>query len=55
MDLNLVGFFTANDGLHGDELWNTDGTETGTVIVKDIIPVHTEGNLIVAVASAVLR
>jgi len=31
-------FFTANDGSTGVELWKTDGTEAGTVRVKDINP-----------------
>ncbi len=30
--------FAANDGIHGEELWITDGTEAGTSIVKDINP-----------------
>jgi len=31
-------FFTAIDGINGFELWKTDGTAAGTVMVKDINP-----------------
>jgi ELWxxDGT repeat protein len=29
-------YFSATDGIHGIEPWKTDGTEAGTVMVKDI-------------------
>lgn len=31
-------YFAANDDVHGNELWESDGTPEGTKIVKDILP-----------------
>lgn len=32
----VLVFFVTADGIHGKELWTSDGTEAGTVMVKDI-------------------
>ncbi|RYZ52871.1 MAG: hypothetical protein EOO14_16180 [Chitinophagaceae bacterium] len=34
--LNGKLLFMANDGVHGEEIWVTDGTEAGTSLLKDI-------------------
>ena len=35
---NGVVFFAADDGVHGGELWRTDGTAAGTFLVADVEP-----------------
>jgi ELWxxDGT repeat protein len=37
-DVGGTLFFAANDGVHGEELWRSDGSAAGTVLVKDIHP-----------------
>ncbi len=35
-------YFTCDDGVYGEELWATDGTSTGTRLIRDILsPAHT--------------
>lgn len=41
---NSTLFFNADDGVHGMELWKTDGTSEGTVLVKDIYPGSTSSD-----------
>ena len=35
--------FEADDGEHGGELWRSDGTAEGTVLVRDVFPGFTSG------------
>jgi ELWxxDGT repeat protein len=35
-NINGTLFFRANDGIHGIDLWKTDGTPEGTQLVKDL-------------------
>ena len=40
---NLIDFkgtlyFSANDGVHGREPWASDGSSTGTRLVRDVVP-----------------
>jgi ELWxxDGT repeat protein/VCBS repeat-containing protein len=37
-------YFGANDGVHGNELWKTDGTTSGTVMVSNIAPGSASSN-----------
>lgn len=39
-----IYFFSANDGVHGIELWRSNGTPAGTWMVKDIQPGATGSN-----------
>jgi ELWxxDGT repeat protein len=44
-------FFEANDGVHGKELWKTDGTSAGTSMVSDINPSDGSGAILNLITS----
>ena len=37
-DIGATMYFTNNDPVTGNELWKSDGTSAGTVLVKDMVP-----------------
>ncbi|MEM7555416.1 MAG: ELWxxDGT repeat protein [Cyanobacteria bacterium P01_A01_bin.84] len=45
LPINQTLYFTANDGVNGQELWKSDGTGEGTVLVKDINPGSKDSNI----------
>ena len=45
VNVNGLLYFTAWDAAHGTELWRSDGTSAGTMMVKDIYP-GTAGSLV---------
>ena len=48
--VNGIAYFVANDGVHGRQLWRSDGTEAGTTMV-----VETPGNNGVALMAATVN
>ncbi len=36
--MNGTLYFLASDGTTGIELWKSDGTSAGTVLVRDVLP-----------------
>lgn len=46
-------FFVADDGVHYEEVWKSDGTEDGTIMVKDITMYDSMPNLLLTVNNLV--
>lgn len=44
-NVNGIVYFKATDGVNGQELWKTDGTVAGTVMVKDISTTNSVGSV----------
>ncbi|MBI2968122.1 MAG: hypothetical protein HYY40_09960 [Bacteroidetes bacterium] len=44
VNVNGIIYFTADDGVNGTELWKSDGTLSGTAMVKDIYPGSNSSN-----------
>ena len=44
VDYGGVLFFLADDGVQGTQLWKTDGTASGTVLVRDVFPGDVSSN-----------
>jgi ELWxxDGT repeat protein len=43
--IGALTLFVMSDGVHGSELWRTDGTPAGTVLLKDINPGPADSNI----------